>query len=554
MGVRLSNWQVWVMYVHRWTGIVIGLMFVAWVVSGIVLLYWGLPHLTAGERLSRLPPLDLAAIRISPAEAAKRIDGDPFRMRVSMQGSRPVYRINTGRVFGRWQLVYADTGETFDGFDAYGALAWLRGSVPEAAATMRYDGYVTGPELFTHSPALQTHMPMHRIATGDAAGTIYYVSKHTGEAVLKTDRASRALGFSGYLLHTLFFFRQASWWGGLLQVLSWSGFAMCVLGVVFGIVRFAIVPRFRHSGASWRSPYTGIMKWHHYAGLIFSVFVLTWSFSGVSSLNVVPGIRETPYTPAQVAVGARSVQGEGPRIDFAPLSLEALQAAVTAISRSFPVKELELISFAGAPYYLAYREPTTQERDTWRSRSLLDWLTPTLAHDHRMIAARMTAANVAPGEAGIAFERFTEEAMLSAARRAMPSAKVSRTVRLDAYDSYYYDTLSSFDLGLPKAARTLPALRVEFDDAAGTWLYLTPSQGQILKLESLDRANRWGYYGLHGLDFPFLYERRPLWDIVVVALLLGVGVVSVTTLLPMMRRLKRHALRIGRHLRSAFGS
>ena len=81
----LSNWRVWLMLTHRWMGIIIGLMFVAWVASGIVLLYFGLPHLTAGERWSRRPPLDVAAIAISPADAVKRVDGDPFRMRVSMQ-------------------------------------------------------------------------------------------------------------------------------------------------------------------------------------------------------------------------------------------------------------------------------------------------------------------------------------------------------------------------------------------------------------------------------------------------------------------------------------
>ena len=27
-----------------------------------------------------------------------------------MHGDRPVYRFNTGLVFGRWTLVYADTG------------------------------------------------------------------------------------------------------------------------------------------------------------------------------------------------------------------------------------------------------------------------------------------------------------------------------------------------------------------------------------------------------------------------------------------------------------
>jgi hypothetical protein len=532
------------MLTHRWMGIAIGIMFVIWSLSGVVLLYYGLPHLTAAERLVRLPVLDAAAIRVSPADAAKLVDGDPFRLRISMLGDRPVYRFNTGRVFGRWQLVYADTGEPFAGFDRDQALAWLRASVPETAAGQSYDGYLEAPDLFTHNPALQTHLPMHRIALNDAAGTVYYVSARSGEAVMKTDRRGRLLGFAGYLLHTLFFFRQQTWWGALLQVLSWGGLVMGALGVVLGVVRFALKPRYPRRGELHRSPYTGLMKWHHYAGLIFSAVVLTWAFSGVVSLNVIPGIRETLYTPPQIAAGGRSVQGEGPRLDVGALEPGNLRAAADVIGREFPVKELETVSFDGEQYYLAYREPTAAEARRWKSFGVLDFLVPLLKHEHRFVPAWNPAAG--------SFERFPDAAMLRAAQRAMPDIAIADAQWLDEFDDYYYDTIASFDLGTMKTVKTLPVLRVKFDDAVGTWLYLTPSHGQILKSESRDRANRWAYYGLHGLDFAFLYDRRPLWDVVTVALLLGVGVVSATTLWPMLKRLKRHAVRIAARVQRLF--
>ena len=543
--MRLSNWRLWLIMTHRWTGITIGLMFVIWTVSGLVLMYYGLPHLTAGERLSRLPPLDVSAIRISPAEAAAQIDGEASRLRVSMLDDRPVYRLNTGRGFGRWTLVYADTGEVFQGFDRDGALAWLRGYVPDAAGQVTYDAYVSGPDLFTHNPGLPSHMPMHRLSLNDAAGTRYYVSEHSGEAVMKTDRIGRLLGFVGYELHTLFFFRQKTWWSVLLQALSWAGLVMTVLGIVLGIVRFALTPRFRRRGKASRSPYSGLMKWHHYAGLMCGVFVFAWMFSGLVSLGVIPGIAETPYTPQQIAVGARSLQGEGPRIDFERLSLENLHRAAEALASAFPVKELELIQFDGEPYYIAYREPTAEERRDWTSRSAFDFITPTLDHEHRLVSA------VRP-ETG-AFARFPDDAMLRAARHAMTGADIVGADWLDEFDDYYYDRLPSFDLGLPRAAITLPVLRVKFDDALGTWLYLTPTHGQLLKFEAVERANRWAYYGLHGFDFAFLFRNRPLWDIVTIVLMLGVGVVGTTTLLPMMRRLKRHALKFATGLRGWLG-
>lgn len=532
------KWLAWLILTHRWMGVVLGLMVLVWSVSGVVLMYYGLPHLNAGERLWRLPVLDAAAIRVSPAEAAARVPGEPFRMRLSMQGGRPVYRIATGAVFGTWSIVYADTGEVFDGFDADEAIDWLEGYVPEAAGRMTLDGYLTGPDLNTHNPGVQTHMPMYRIALNDAAGTKYYVSQRTGEAVMKTDRVGRLLGFVGYDLHTWFFFRQQSWWSRLLQILAWSGFVLALLGVTLGVVRVSLRPRYRTRTAPSRSPYTGLMKWHHYAGLVFGVFAVTWLFSGLVSLSVMPGFRETPYAPAQIAAGARTVQGQGPRIDLAGVAVDDVRTAAAEAAAAFTVKELELIGFDGAPYWIAYRAPTREEVRRWRSKSAFDFIAPTLDHDHRIISAR-------DPEQG-ALERLPDDLMLAAARHAMPDAEIVRATWLDAYDAYYYDRHPSFDLGLPQPAKPLPVLRVEFDDPLGTWLYLSPSHGQIVKFEAIERANRWGYYGLHAFDFGFLFRRRPIWDVLVLALVGGVCVISATTLLPAYRRLRRIAVRTAR--------
>jgi hypothetical protein len=110
---------------------------------------------------------------------------------------------------------------------------------------------------------------------------------------------------------------------------------------------------------------------------------------------------------------------------------------------------------------------------------------------------------------------------------------------LNSYDNYYYDRHTSFDLGLPQPVKTLPVLRVKFDDPRHTWLYVAPSNGQILKFEGIERANRWGYYALHSFDYGFLFRHRPVWDVVVLILLGGVAVIAGSSLLPAWRRLRR---------------
>ena len=497
-------------------------------------MYYGVPHLTAGERLMRLPALNLSNIGVTPAEAATQLKESPRRLRISMHGDRPVYRFNTGRVFGRWTLIYADTGELVAPLDRDGAMAWLRGYLSEQQ-TLRYDAYLQRPDTYTRLPALQTHFPVHRVALDDAAGTEYYVSERSGEAVMKSDRRTRLLGLSGYITHTFFFFRQQSWWSALLQWVSWIGLAMCLTGAVVGVWRYGLSPRFRHKGVRSHSPYAGWMKWHHYAGLLFGVLTITWVFSGLVSLDVIPGIRESRYSPQQIAEGARSVQGEGAILELDTVTVDSLRAAASTVSRSFVPKELELLQFGGEPYFIAYRAPTSDTVDQWSSRSGMDFMTPTPDGEHVLVS---------PRQPDRAFARFDDDTVMGVARDAMPGVTIREATWLADYDDYYYKTVSSFDSGLPRMARTLPVLRVRYEDAEQTWLYLTPAPGQILKVERQDRANRWGYYGLHGLDFAFLYRHRPLWDIVVVALLIGVGVSSITSLVPAYRRLARHARKL----------
>ena len=64
-----------------------------------------------------------------------------------------------------------------------------------------------------------------------------------------------------------------------------------------------------------------------------------------------------------------------------------------------------------------------------------------------------------------------------------------------------------------------------------------------------DWVNRWLYHGLHSLDFPWLYNYRPLWDIVVITLMLGGTAICVTSLVLTWRVLARKLSRVWAGLR-----
>jgi hypothetical protein len=135
---------------------------------------------------------------------------------------------------------------------------------------------------------------------------------------------------------------------------------------------------------------------------------------------------------------------------------------------------------------------------------------------------------------------LTNQQIEEAAREAMPGHRMVDATWLEEYDAYYYDRANT---------RPLPVLRVRYDDSQGTWIYFDPGRGAIgLVMAEADRRNRWLYHGLHSLDFPMLYNRRPAWDLLVIVLSVGGVAGAVTSLIPAWRRLVRHATRLQRTL------
>ncbi len=473
-------------YTHRWLGIAGSLLFVAWFASGIVMMYAQMPELTADERTARLSPVDLRRAQVELVDAAQAVDAFPQRVRIGMLDDRPVYRFLAR---DRWTTVFADDGLSLPELSRDDALGAARRFAPEHSATVQYGQRLDDADQWTFG--VRGLMPMHRIALGDVAGTDVYVSDQTGDVVLDASASERRWGYAGAVVHWLYFTpfrRQAAIWN---QTIIWLSIAGCVLsltGLVWGVWRYASDRRYRLKDEHSRTPYAGLMRWHHYAGLVFGLFAFTWIFSGLLSMDPWSWSPGTAPTRAQRETLAGSVLG------LDQITLERLRAAPGLFAAS-PARELEVVQFLGQAYLTA------------------------------------KGGIAIPGR-GVVPE-FDRQALEVSARAAMPGAAIRQQAWLDHYDAYYYDR--SGRLGLP-------VLRVQYADPASTWLYFDPRLGAVVrKEETLSRLNRWLYHGLHSLDFPWLYYRRPLWDAVVIVLSLGGLAVSVTSAQAAWRRLRRHA-------------
>jgi hypothetical protein len=489
------DWRRPLIYLHRWLGIAGSLLFVVWFLSGIVLMYAGMPGLSDQERRSRLPPLDLSTARVSPEDAAYGALVWPRRLRIGMLGDRPAYRFFDGQ---SWTTVFADSGRPVDALTVEESLAVARAFLPGQASTLQYDTRLDDADQWTFD--LRGLMPLHRIVVGDGEGTVLYVSDQTAEVVLDTNRRERRWGYAGAVLHWFYFTsfrRDTTRWA---QAVIWTSIAGCVLsltGLFWGLWRYSPSSRYRLRGRRSQSPYAGYMRWHHYAGLAFGGATFTWIFSGLLSMepwNWHPGTSPSPSQREAVAGGP---------VPYEDLSLTTLRQALAALSAADVPRELDAFRFDGHPY---------------------------LASDKALVPATE--------DGGTPFEMFDQTAMTAAAERAMPGVPVSDATWLTSYDAYYYD----------RGGRApLPVLRVRYADPQRTWLYLNPRRGVVARREvRLTRLNRWLYHGLHSLDFPFLYWKRPLWDIVVIVLSAGGIAISVTTVVPALRRFRRHYQRLRR--------
>ena len=556
--MRWLDWRRWMAYTHRWLGIVGGVLFVAWFISGVVMMYARMPGLANEERLARAPVLDLSTVTVSPLEAARAVGlaadhtdalGDLTRaeaettaqklaaeisfdrVRVGMLGDRPVYRYGAGR---NETIVFADSPAILDPIGRTEAEAVARRYAPDYTGMFRYDGYVTEPDQWTLQA--QALMPMYRFALDDEEDTRLYVSSVNSDVVLRTTRSERLWGYLGPVTHWVYFTPlriHGPFWAEFIIWASLIGCFMCITGLVWGVWRYSPTSRFRLKRVSSQSPYAGYLKWHHYAGLLFGVVTLTWTYSGLLSMGPFNWFSSPGITRQQ-----REAFTGGPlRADL--LTLDNLRVAAAEIDRSFgsgrtagSVRELEVTQVRGEPYWLAYRAPSDAEAVQWMHAGLLP-------RAPRPQLERRYSSAVHP-EAGT-FAEFDEErlngnSMLDLASAAMPGVPVEDAVWLHEFDAYYYDL---------RGARSLPVLCVRYEDPARTWLYMDPARGGIvLKTDDTRRLRRWLYQGLHSLDFPFLYYERPLWDIVVIVLSVGGLVLSATTLVPAWRRLRRHAQRL----------
>jgi hypothetical protein len=487
-----------IIFIHRWLGIALCVLFLVWFPSGIGMMYWTFPSVTAADRLERSPALEAARVVLSPAEAAAKAGIEqPGAVRLNSFDSRPVYRFGGGRGGGR--MVFADTGE--EQLEVSRLLvprvasAWTGQPVSQARVEP-----IDEVDQWTVQASLRTLRPLWKYSWPN--GEQVYVSEATGEVIQYTTTVSRIGAYLGPIPHWFYFTPLRKHGLEWSRVVIWSsgvGTIAAMLGIIVGVWIYSPSKRYRYDGAPSALPYYGQKRWHTVLGLVFGVAAATYAFSGMLSMDPFPS-----------RTGGRPAAAGGESVDIQQAlrgrwSLDAFEDKHPADAlrqlTGLAVKELELTSFAGEPVYMA-----------------------TLAGgDTRIVPVQ--------GEPQIGFPQERIVQVVSTAAEGRVDTKL-----LEQYDRYYLDR---------HRERPLPVILAQLTDGEKTRYYIDPRTARIVgSYDSRNWVNRWLYTGLHSLNFPWLYNYRPLWDIVVITLMLGGTALGVTSLILAWRVLGRKLARV----------
>ena len=473
---RVRRWLIWT---HRYVGIPLSPLFVLWFVSGVVMMYTGgMPELTPAARIERSEALDLSAVRLTPAAAAERggVAQSPERGKLLSVMGRPAYRFDGATVF-------ADTGERLPPLGPQEAREVARRFAEAPASAVVYERRVAEPDQWML--IAQQFLPAHKLRVSDGAGTEVYVEQRTAEVAMVTTRRSRALAWVGAIPH--WFYLPAlridrPLWEAVIVWTSAIGCLIAITGLLLGVTQF----RWRRLQRSQsRIPYVGWLRWHYLTGVVFGLVTLTWVFSGLLSVQ--------PFA----WMTARGLEVPSEALGGGPLALGGFPpmdgAAWDRVTSGRSVKEIVLLRIDGKAHYEMHLDRAPKASGDRSGQERL------------VVAASTLTPRQVPFDAHGLRERL---------RAALPAVPIAGATQLESYDGYYY--------GRGPDRPPLPVIRVRFDDPMRTWIYVDPVANRIVgSVHRYSRLERWLFNGLHSLDFAFWYDRRPLWDVGLIVLMLG---------------------------------
>ena len=221
----------WVVRIHKWLALVVGIQIVLWIMGGVVMSVLPLERVRGAHNMAAPPVLAIdvdAVLPVGPALTGLDLGGPIREVRLQAWRDRPVYFVATHE--GSTALVDAMTGERITPISRETAIEIAR-------ADHAGDPDILDVEFFEH-PTWEYRQPgsAWRIRFADGDGTRIYVSPDTGLVMARRNDDWRFFDFF-WMLHIMDYEERENFNNPLLVTASVFALVTVLAGLLLLVLR-----------------------------------------------------------------------------------------------------------------------------------------------------------------------------------------------------------------------------------------------------------------------------------------------------------------------------
>lgn len=213
----------WLIKLHKWAALIIGLQVLAWVAGGVVMSAIPIQQVRGEHNIAeQTAELDLSGV-LAPGDAAAIADITPTSVELRPWLGRSIYEF--GRDSGASVIVDATNGEVLSPIDEATAVAVAR-------ADHAGEPEITDVTFFADATwESRRDQPSWRVDFADGEGTRLYVSTSTGEVIARRNDVWRFYDFF-WMLHIMDYGDRSHFNHPLLVLASLFALGMSLFGFV----------------------------------------------------------------------------------------------------------------------------------------------------------------------------------------------------------------------------------------------------------------------------------------------------------------------------------
>lgn len=480
-------WKKFLYKSHRILGTALSILFLLWFLTGFVMIYHNFPKITDTEKHSGLAVINRASINevdsLIRVLSSSNLYFESFLLKSNSKGKIQIeYKTKTNYNIVDTKGIL-NMRQDFSDIQAYASR--INSSPIILIDTLTHlDRWVPYDKYYNDFPIYKFHFQ-------DEKKSELYISSQTGEGIQYSNSESRFWAWMGAIPHWLYVANLRHYtdlWKSVVIGLSGIGSLLCITGIIIAFRSF--YKRYKRK-KELKSPYRSVYKWHHVFGFIFGIFVFTFAFSGMMSLQKIPQwIIKTHNPELQTDIKDK----------YLAISPNEYPLDYKDILSKYDgrIQKLEWATFGDKPLYKAVINDSLLYFDASIPESVK--------------------------------ELYLTENDIRAKISKIQDEEIVDIELINDYDNYYIHKRHTYPL---------PVYRVTVNDRDKSLYYINPKTGETRYFNTNTKARKWTYQALHSFSIKYFLDRPVFWNILMWASMTGGTIVSITGVYLSFKYLKR---------------